>query len=148
MTFFHYTSVPAAELIRRRGRILPVESNVGSVLPWESPTGPHAGPDVVWLLDDSDPFAFEHGLHTEKNGLDKRAARFEVDVPALRWLDWQPGLTMAVSWRATFITVGGGFEAAEHWYVWPAAIRSPRWVGIDILVDQQWQRLTAREGAT
>lgn len=127
MTFFHYTSREHFDVIVHGGGVvLPSESNVGSVVPWQPPHGGHVGPDVVWLLDDSDPFAFEHGL--EHTVLNKRAVRIEVDVPALRWLDWEPAQQMHPDWRRTFIDIAGGDEAAEHWYVWPAPIRFNRWV--------------------
>lgn len=129
MTFFHYTSREHFDVIVHAGVIFPTESNVGGVLPWEPPYGERVGPDVVWLLDSSDPFAFNHGLAPDRfNGLNKRAIRIEVDVPAIRWLDWEPAQQMHPSWRQTLVDIAGGEEAAEHWYVWPAAIRRSRWV--------------------
>lgn len=130
MTFFHYTSVVHLPLILNDGFIKAVESNV-------DPTRQHAGPDVVWLLDDSDPQAFRHGLEYPTSMArfdppDKRRVRFEVDVPAIRWLDWYPASLMPQWWRTTFITAAGGPEATEHWYVWPKAIKRERWVGLTI----------------
>lgn len=143
MTFFHYTSLAHLEvMIRGGGLILPTESNVGGVLPWEEPYGMHVGPDVVWLLDDSDPFAHSHGL--VHSMVDKREVRIEVNVPAVRWLDWEPVSRMNPKWRETFINAGGGPLAVEHWHVWPASIKFARWVGVDHRVEDEWVRKYAR----
>lgn len=128
MTFYHFTSSLHWPIIQMSGFLKTVESNVGSVAPNESPYGTHVGPDVVWLVDQpgfTDPTPTYHGL-----SLMKRQVRFEVDVPAIRWLDWAPARQMDPNWRETFIRMGGGMTAAEHWYVFPARILSRRWVDV------------------
>lgn len=123
MTFYHFTHAGHLPRILRSGFLKTVESNV-------SFSREHAGPDVVWLLDQAEPDWFEeaelgHGLYAAK-----RQIRIEVDVPAIRWLDWGPTATMEQLDKAVLISGGGGIEAARHWYVFPAPIRMRRWVKI------------------
>lgn len=120
MTFRHYTSLERLPTIVAAGVITPTESNVDMLKE-------HAGPDVVWLLngpiDDR-----SHGLTGSIH--DKRAAFIEVDVPALRWFDWEWTHRMRPEWRDALIRQGGGPDAAARWYIWPAAIHRRRWVKI------------------
>ena len=125
VTFYHLTDpVYRAQSILRDGVIRTTESNVGSPTPKRQPYGEHVGPDVVWLLDEL-PATLEHmhhGLNVEKQGY-----VFEVNVPAIRWLDWTWAAAMNPDWRADLIASGGGMEDAEHWYVFPAPIKRPLW---------------------
>jgi hypothetical protein len=140
MTFFHFTHPGHLGSIVEAGRLLPSESNVGAPYPvTDGPQGSHVGPDVVWLLDSPEIAAqsptgddLTHGLYP-----DKRRIRFEVDVRAIRWLDWTHAAVMSPDWRRIMIDAAGGMEFAEHWYVFPAAIRRSRWLGIhDVVLDE------------
>lgn len=124
-TFFHFTSRNHLPMIFASGTLLPSESNVGS--PLLGAGQEHLGPDVVWLLDTPDLSA-NHGLHASVTNKDQ--VRFEVEVPAIRWLDWEWAAYMDPEWRDLFIKVGGGIEAAEHWYVMPVALPRKRWTGV------------------
>lgn len=136
MTYFHFTHMHHLSRIFHSRMLRTTESNVGA--PYAVPDGPygnHVGPAVVWLLDeDSITSADErmHGLYP-----DKRAVRFEVDVPAVRWLDWAPAKEMSREWREHFLNTAGGLEAAEHWFVFPAPIRVRRWVSVHNTVTDQ-----------
>ncbi len=133
--FFHYTSVQHLESIERRGLIIPTESNIGSPTPDMPPFGEHVGPDVVWLMDEEDPFAHDHGLAGSFHN--KRAVRIEVDVPAILWLAWEPAMRMNPVWRGAFMHSGGGSPAYHHWYVWPAPIKRGRWKSISFITDRR-----------
>lgn len=120
MTFYHFTSTAHLPLILRTGVIMPTESNLSF---FEEDAGPRA----VWLLDEPefDWDAVSHGLSREKT-----AVRIEVDVPAIRWLDWAPAVPRSpqeMFTRERLIEVGGGPDAAAHWHVFPAPIRARRW---------------------
>lgn len=131
-TFFHFTARAHLPSILGAGTLLPSESNVGS--PLLGPGQEHLGPDVVWLLDQPVLDA-NHGLYAEATGKDQVV--FEVEVPAIRWLDWAPAADMDPQWREIFIRTGGGIEAAEHWYVFPAAIPRRRWVSARVVEDDE-----------
>ena len=124
MSFFHFTSKLHLPLILEAGILRVTESNI-------SPYKTHEGPDVVWLLDEKAGQP-ERGMHGLIGDNDKTAVRFEVDVPAIRWLDWEPVRNMEDWWLKTLIRAGGGDEAAEHWYVWPVGILRKRWIGIEV----------------
>lgn len=129
-TFYHLTAPVWAERIIREGRILKTESNIGSPIPFHSPFGSHFGPDVVWLLDElpTDGAGFmrtdmPHGLTEVKMGY-----VFEVQVPAIKWTDWEWTAKMDPEWKQIMLRAAGGEEAADHWHVFPANIGSSRFV--------------------
>lgn len=137
MRLYHFTHPGHLPAIFDAAMLTTTESNIGAPFATEGPTGLHAGPDVVWLLDsptievlpgptDAD---MTHGLYPEK-----RAVRFEVDVPGIRWLDWAPASAMSSDWRDVLIRSAGGMEAVEHWYIFPAPIRQRRWVEVRNMV--------------
>jgi hypothetical protein len=95
--------------------------------------GEHYGPDVVWLLDVDTPGDHDHGL--TGSVYDKRVVRFTVEVPAIRWFDWAPATEMHPAWRGRLIKLGGGMEAAGHWYVFPRGIPANHWREIAILTE-------------
>lgn len=129
--FYHHTSPAHLSSILADKVIRPTESNVGSPLSCHTPHGPNFGPDVVWLLDTPD-LDFPHGLTipqldiTQPFMFDKRKAWIQVEVPAIRWLDWAPAQRMDREWRTILVDGGGGPEAAEHWWLWPNPIYSSR----------------------
>ena len=126
MTFFHLTDPDVrAPAILRDGVIRTSESNVGSPSRTMQPYGEHFGPDVVWLLDSlpSASVPMANGL-----SVPKQHYVFEVDVPTIRWIDWEWTHRMNPSWRSAFVNSGGGPALADHWYVFPAPIRQSRWV--------------------
>lgn len=118
MILRHWTAAERIPHILAAGRINPTESNV-------SMTEAHAGPDVVWLMPpDVDPGEGKaHGLHDAK-----RTGWIDVDVPAIRWVDWIWTARMTPDWRAAFLGYAGGEEVAQHWYVFPGPIRVARFV--------------------
>ena len=118
--FYHFTSTVHLPVILEAGLLKLTESNVDALIP-------HAGPDVVWLLD-VPQIDHHHGL--EGSAVDKTEVMFTVDVPAINWLDWTWGASMDPRDRSRFIEVAGGMEAAEHWYVWPAPIPRRRWLSV------------------
>jgi hypothetical protein len=121
MTYFHLTHAGHLPSILAERVLRTTESNVSLVRT-------HAGPDVVWLFDQAEPdFGDEHdhGLYVAK-----REIRVQVDVRAIRWLDWAWSARMDPDDHKTLIKAGGGLERAEHWYVLPAPIPSRRWVSI------------------
>lgn len=120
MTLYHFTSRYHWKVIERAAVILPGDSNL-------SPVDPTVGPAVVWLTD-TPTTDLGHGLGG--SAVDKTEVRIEVDVPAIRWLDWSPAASMDQRWRDIIIKTGGGMDAAEHWWVWPAPIRASRWVDV------------------
>lgn len=127
--FYHFTSAYHLESITASGVIIPSESNIGSPDRTMPPYGPHLGPDVVWLLDTPDPYAFDHGLTGSL--YDKRMIRIGVRVPAIKWTEWAPAERMSPEWRSLLIKAGGGPDAADHWYIWPSPIRRGRWTDIE-----------------
>lgn len=130
-TLYHFTSPHHVVPILAGQRLMPSESNVGSPLPWQSPTGAKVGPDVVWLLDTDDLRGLPHNLVGRL--ADKTAIRFTVAVPAIRWMDWTPATKMNPQWREAFVQAGGGPKAAEHWFVFPGPIPSQSWLAVDDL---------------
>lgn len=126
MTFYHFTSRRHLPVILTDGLLKPTESNV-------SPDEAHAGPPVVWLLDLPEIPVDSHGLRMPEGvDLDKTEVRFEVNVPAIHWLDWEWTSMMDRQWREIIIRVGGGERAADHWYVWPAPIKRNRWISVEV----------------
>jgi hypothetical protein len=133
VTYFHFTHPHHLESIVRDGHVRPTESNVGAPGGFPSrvkPVGTHARGPVVWLLDQDNPFLDEdndkaHGLYPAK-----REVRFEVDVPAIRWIGSSWHRKMHPEWREVFIRSAGGIEVAEHWFVYPKAIPSAQWVSV------------------
>lgn len=130
--FYHFTSTHHLKAILDAGRLNPTESNVGSPIPGWEPRGAHVGPDVVWLLDTPELGGHPHGLVVPDDSrlrslYDKTEVRFTVDVPAIRWLDWEPAQCMHPEWKTVMIESAGGMDAVHHWYVFPAPIRANRW---------------------
>lgn len=122
MSLYHFTSATHWPHIDAAGFLHPSESNI-------SPTQLHAGPDVVWLTDT--PTAdLGHGL--AGSAVDKTEVRIEVDIPAIKWLDWEWTARMPEWWRETMIKTGGGIEAAEHWLVWPGRIQRYCWLSVEL----------------
>jgi hypothetical protein len=64
--------------------------------------------------------------------------RIQVDVPAVRWVDWEWTQRMSRSWRDAFIDARGGVRAATRWYVHPAAIPHVSW--LSVIVDERARR--------
>ena len=122
MSYWHFTSLMHAEDILQQGVILPTESNV-------SFTDDHHGPDVVWLLD-TPTVQFSHGLTEHKT-----AARFEVEVPAIKWTEWEWTSRMEDWVRRALVKSGGGEEAADHWFIWPAGIHRRNWLSADAVTQ-------------
>lgn len=138
MTFYHYTSPAHLPSIIRDGQIRTTESNVAGDVAY-------AGPSVVWLLDE--PVAVR-GVDGLMSVVDKTLVRIEVDVQAIRWLDWQWTAYMDPRWKEALIESGGGIERAEHWYLYPVPIQRRRWRevarrgetgGYWPLPDEEWQ---------
>lgn len=127
MILFHFTHPHHLPSILADGLLRPSESNVGAPYPPPDggPWGFDAAPRVVWLLDQAEP----DWPHDEAHGLspEKRLIRFEVEVPAIPWSNWQPAAVMSADWRETFENVAGGPKAVQHWRVWPAPIRRRKW---------------------
>jgi hypothetical protein len=117
---FHFTAAAHLEQILADRLIKTTESNISMMIA-------NAGPPVVWLTD-TPTAELGHGLNLGSH--DKTAVRFEVDVPGIRWMDWAPKSTMDPRWVEILLRIGGGQEAADHWYIWPAPIRSDRWRAI------------------
>ena len=118
MNYYHYTSRLHLPAIEREGVIRTTESNFDATLP-------HAAPDVVWLLD-TQTVEHGHGLGEVKTDI-----RITVDVPAVQWLDWGYTYRMEPWWRAAFIEAGGGFAAADHWYVYSNSIPRSQWIKVE-----------------
>lgn len=137
MRLHHFTSRQHLPSILEDGLLRPTESNVGTLYPVAGfPSGLHAGPEVVWLLD-SETVDHGHGLVLPQmpgvaHDVDKTEVRITVDVPAIRWLDWEWADRMEPRWRAVMTESAGGIEAVQHWYVLPAPIRRTRWREIAI----------------
>lgn len=132
-TFYHFTSERHLPSILETRALWTTESNVGSPVPRHRPHGSFVGPDVVWLLDTLTVGEFSHGLAGSAS--DKTAIRFTLAIPAIPWLQWEPAQQMDPAWRNTLVSLGGGEEAAEHWYVFPAQIRVSRWLALTDMRD-------------
>lgn len=120
MRLYHFTALEYLDSIVKHGAIFPSESNVSLNIP-------HAGPDVVWLLD-TPTIDHSHGLEYAR--YDKTSLRVEVEVPAIHWLDWTYTHQMSHRDFSVIVTSGGGMKAANHWYVWPGKIKVHRWRSI------------------
>lgn len=138
---YHFTSTRHLPYIQQAGYLKTVESNLDAYIE-------HAGPDVVWLLDEGQPSA-GHGLNDAPPGVtvpDKTEIRFTVDVPdkwVKRWLPWAEAQGIDPSWLQS-LTGGtvGGRAAAEHWHITFRPIRSDHWTAIDIRQpDGTWEAI-------
>jgi hypothetical protein len=133
MRLYHYTSTKHLPFIIQHGYLAPSESNIGSPNPDEAPAGAHLGPDVVWLLDTPD-LDHDHGIKGKADVYqhlrDKTEVLFVLELQAIKWSDWEPVLWMNPNWRRTLVDIGGGPEAADHWYVFPGRIHKKRWVSV------------------
>jgi hypothetical protein len=136
---YHYTTALQWAEIERAGIIDTVESNVSLRVP-------NAGPNVVWLLDVPDAWSRQVGWlsggqiatrHSVSDGLEP-VVRIQVDVPAVRWVDWDWTKRMSRRWRDAFIDARGGVRAATRWYVHPALIRHVSW--LSVIVDERARR--------
>lgn len=147
-TFWHLTSNVHAAMILGDGRIRTAESNIGSPHPDLRPYGTNYGPKVVWLLDTLRPDVVQNDKGLDNAYVDKKTHAFGVDVPAIKWTDWEWTTKMNPEWRDAFVRAGGGEEAAEHWYVFPAPILSRNWFAhlSDQALQYEQQRL-ARESS-
>lgn len=125
MILRHWTYARRVPAILAEGVIWPTESNV-------SFTEANAGPTVVWLMPpDVDPGeGDEHGLMPSK-----RTGWIDVDVPAIRWRDWEWTARMSPRDLDLLVKAGGGDECADQWYVYPAPIRAKRFVGHGVLPE-------------
>lgn len=117
-TFRHWTAAVRVPQILQDGFIRTTDPVLSMYKP--------GGPQVVWLLpSDVDPgTGHDNGLSHQK-----RDGWIDVNVPAIRWLDWEPQHRMDPEWRDTIISAGGGIDIASRWYVWPAPIRRVRFTG-------------------
>lgn len=131
MTYFHFTHVYHAATIIDAEVITTTDSMTDM---WK----PHKDTDVVWLLDIDDATGASHGLSVPifntPAELTKTRVRFEVDVPAVKWIDSRWYKRTDPEWLAIMIEAGGGIEAAQHWYVWDKPIKADQWVSV---VDTQ-----------
>jgi hypothetical protein len=130
-TFFHYTSDLATHIgsILRTGIIRTTESNLDI-------NKPHAGPDVVWLLDEPLRPGEDHGLRTRQPGLDPRAkmaVEIAVRLPVAEvqpWRDWATAHGIDPAWFRRMCEVGGGEGQAERWRVIERPIPSREWAHV------------------
>lgn len=132
MRFWHYTSatyhLPVILASRDERTGLPFLKTTDSIL---YPDRTDA-PACVWLLDTPDLAGADHGLGGSV--VNKRTARFEVEIPygrALRWVDWARGNLADPAWLDRMVDVGGGPEAAEHWFCVFRRIPSTQWVRVE-----------------
>ena len=124
MRVYHFTSAERFPRILADGGLRKTESNVSMRIP-------HAGPDVVWLLDTPDLDGFDHGLGNAR--YDKTEIVIEAEVPdkfVRRWLDWAQAQAIEERWLTAMIFSGGGLEAAGHWLVSFKAIPIDWWVSV------------------
>jgi hypothetical protein len=124
MLLYHYTSRLHLPSILRDGVIETTESNVS----W---TRPHAAPDVVWLTTCDSPH-LGHGLISVA---DKAEVRIAVEVPkdwAKRWKKWAKANGSAQSDMDILAESGGGWEAADTWFVCTRPIPKKYWKGIAV----------------
>ncbi len=125
MIAYHFTSTVHWPRIDLSGTLRRIESNLDM---WK----PHAGPDVVWLLDGPELGDLPHGL--AGSAADKTEVRFELDLPdrwVRRWLDWARAQQIDQEWLDTLVKVGGGMEAAERWLISFREVPSTEWVRVD-----------------
>jgi hypothetical protein len=154
MLAYHFTSRLHIPKIIASGVLRRTESNAsGSV--------PHAGPDVVWLLDTPDLGNYSHGLNEAamRQGLglgavpagrpDKTEYRFTVEASdrwTKRWVDWAP-LNVEPDWADIMVRLAGGWEAAEHWLISFAPIPHTRWMALENVHTGEAVPLTVKEVA-
>jgi hypothetical protein len=121
----HYTHPLHLNAIMEERALWTTESNI-------SITSEHYGPDVVWAVDtlwvpevEGDHLA--HGLLP-----DKLRVRIDFKTPkrAYKWTEWAWTAKMPDWWRDTLIRVGGGEEAADHWWVVDHLVISKHWTAV------------------
>jgi hypothetical protein len=120
---YHYTSKYHWNSIHTAGYIDTTESNVS----W---TTEHGGPDVVWLTACVSPL-LDHGLRGSI--FDKTEVRITVELPndwVKRWKKWAPIQGASREDMDMLANSGGGWEAADTWYVCTQQIPRKYWVEI------------------
>jgi hypothetical protein len=125
MLLYHYTSKRHMPSISADGFIDTTESNV-------SLTREHGGPDVVWLTSCDAP-TLNHGLRGSI--FDKTEVRITVDVPndwVKRWRKWAPIQGASALDMEMLAETGGGWEAADTWYVTTQPIPRKYWTEIAV----------------
>jgi hypothetical protein len=125
MILYHYTNKYHLASIRSTGILYPSESNVS----W---TKGHGGPDVVWLTTCDEP-SLNHGLHGSV--FDKTEVRISVELPAgwaKRWKKWAPVQGMSESDMDILAETGGGWQAADTWFVCTKPIPHKYWVEVAV----------------
>lgn len=123
MVFYHYTSTLHLPSILREGVLRTTESNVS----W---TRDHAAPDVVWLTT-CDEASLGHGL---SGVVDKSAVRITVELPddwAKRWKKWAPAHGASPRDMEILAQTGGGWEAANTWFVCTRPIPKKYWTAVE-----------------
>lgn len=131
MKLYHFTSTWHLPRIEADGVLRTTESN-GDIRPGRD----HAKPDVVWLLDTDDLAGLPHGL--AGSAVDKTRVRITIDLPDYRverWTDWATRHGVDDLTKVILIESGGGWEAAQHWYVSEAPIRRRFWVDVTVLPE-------------
>lgn len=132
MKLYHYTSAEHFAAIQRDRVLLPSESNVGSPIQGMQPFGRQYGPNVVWLLDTPDLGGHPHGL--AGSVFDKTAVRISVELKyAIKWYEWSWTSKMNLKWFNAFVKTGGGPEAANRWFVYPAPIAQRDWIAVETI---------------
>lgn len=124
-TFFHYTAAHDSHLgsILREGVIRTTESNV-------SLSVEHAGPRVVWLLDEPLRDGENHGLTHRSLGGVKMAVEIAVLLPVREvhaWRAWATESGSDAATRRTLAMTGGGWAQAARWRVIERPIPRSEW---------------------
>lgn len=131
-TYYHYTATRGTHVgaIIRDGYIATTESNVSLAA-----DQPHAGPDVVWLLDGPLRDGDNHGLlyHDPTLRTLKTEIEIAVRLPVAEvrsWAKWAVEQGSDRVTRRTLMKRGGGEAQAHHWCVIERAIPRSQWVHI------------------
>lgn len=133
-TFYHFTSIKHLEMIHAAGALLLTDP----MLDIDTRRSMGEYPPVLWMLDMPDLGGFSHGIDTPNWPVDKTEIRFTIEPKrAVKWLDWARAQGISYRWLDSVVRIGGGWDAAEHWYISFAKVTRDNWLEIRNMKTQE-----------
>lgn len=133
MKLYHFTSTHHLPLIHEAGALLLTDGMIDA-----SRVHSSEYPPVLWLLAEPELGEFSHGIAYDGWAVDKSEIRFTVEVNrAVKWLDWARAQQINHRWLETIVKMGGGWDAAEQWYISFSKVQRASWLEIRNMKTQE-----------